>query len=131
MDNCIFCKIINGDVPSSRIFEDGDFLAFLTIEPVKDGHILVIPKKHINWMEEADDKTIGKIFQLVKKLMSVLKKAFQSDYVEVVVAGEEVPHFHIHLIPRNKNDDLPKFPIKKYKEGEAKKIAEKIVSFIP
>lgn len=106
-------------------------MAFLTIEPVKDGHILVIPKKHINWMEEADDKTIGKIFQLVKKLMSVLKKAFQSDYVEVVVAGEEVPHFHIHLIPRNKNDDLPKFPIKKYKEGEAKKIAEKIVSFIP
>jgi histidine triad (HIT) family protein len=130
MEDCIFCKIIKGEVPSRRVYEDSEFLAFLDVQPVSNGHILIIPKKHVIWMQEADDETIAKIFQTGKKLMIAAKKATKCDFVQVAVAGEQVPHFHVHLIPRYMDDSLPNFPTKQYKDGEADEMAAKISASI-
>jgi histidine triad (HIT) family protein len=128
--NCIFCKISKGEIPCRKIFENKKFLVLLDIKPVNHGHILVIPKKHVVWMQEADDKTIEDIFKLTKKMMLTLKKSLKCDYVQVSVVGNEVPHFHIHLIPRYKGDNFKNFPTMEYKESEADKILNKIIKAI-
>lgn len=124
--DCIFCKIANGEIPCDKIYEDKDFLVFLDIHPVSDGHILIMPKKHFIWMQEADDGTISEIFKLTKKMMLALKKGLPCDYVQESVVGNEIPHFHIHLIPRHEGDNFRNFPTKEYKEGQEKEIIEKI-----
>lgn len=129
-DNCIFCKIVNGEIPSNKVFENKNFLVFLDIKPVADGHLLIIPKKHTVWMQEVDDKTIGDIFKLAKKMILALKKGLKCDYVQVSVVGNEVPHFHIHLMPRFKGDNFRNFPTKKYKDNEAEIINKKIIKAI-
>lgn len=128
--NCIFCKIINGEIPCDKIFENKKFLVFLDIKPVSDGHLLIIPKKHTVWMQDVDDKTIADIFRLTKKMMLALKKGLKCDYVQESVVGNEVPHFHIHLIPRYYKNVFPNLPTKEYKKGEPKKIVSKIVKAI-
>ena len=125
---CIFCKIIKKEIPCEQVYEDKDFLAFLDIEPVSDGHLLIVPKKHIVWMQEADDQTISGIFKLAKKLMLAVKNGLPCDYVQLSIAGTDVPHFHVHLIPRYFNDGLPKFATKKYQDGESKEVAKKIIA---
>lgn len=126
MENCIFCKIIKNEIPCDKVYEDDNFLAFLDIQPVSDGHLLIIPKKHVVWMQDVDDETIGRIFILTKKLMLAVKKGIGCDYVQVSVVGKDVPHFHIHLIPRFFNDGKPQFATKKYIDGESKILAQKI-----
>ncbi|MSU44589.1 HIT domain-containing protein [Candidatus Nomurabacteria bacterium] len=126
MNDCVFCKIIKGELPSSKIYEDADFLSFLTKGPVSDGHLLIVPKKHTVWMQDVDDETISKIFKLTKKLMLAVKKGMGCDYVQVSVVGKDVPHFHIHLIPRYLNNNLPEFPTKEYKDGERELVVNKI-----
>ncbi len=127
MGSCIFCKITKGEIPSAKIYEDSSFFVFLDINPVSDGHLLIVPKKHVVWMQEAEDETVGGIFKLAKKLMLALKAGMECDYVQVSVGGTDVPHFHVHLIPRMLNDGLPKFSTKQYKESEQEKIAERII----
>ena len=129
-ENCIFCKIIKGEIPCDKVFENKNFLVFLDIKPVNHGHLLIIPKKHVVWMQEADDKTIADIFKLTKKMMLTLKKSLKCDYVQESVVGNEVPHFHIHLIPRYYGDNFRNFPTIKYKELEAKKVLSKIIKAI-
>jgi histidine triad (HIT) family protein len=128
MENCIFCKIANKEIPCNKIYEDENFLAFLDIQPVSHGHVLIVPKKHIVWMQEADNETISEIFILTKKLMIAVKNGLKCDYVIESVAGNEVPHFHIHLIPRYLNDNLPEFPRTKYQDGNESEIVKKITS---
>jgi histidine triad (HIT) family protein len=127
MENCIFCKIGKGEIPCDKIYEDKDFLVFLDIHPVSDGHLLIIPKKHFDWMQEADDETISGIFKLTKKMMLALKRGLSCDYVQMSVVGNEVLHFHIHLIPRHHGDNFRNFPTKEYKKGQEKEITEKII----
>ncbi|MEI7809937.1 MAG: HIT domain-containing protein [bacterium] len=127
---CIFCKIVNKEIPCYKIFENKNFLVFLDIKPATDGHLLIIPKKHVVWMQEADDKTIADIFKLTKKMMLALKKGLRCDYVQQSVVGNEVPHFHIHLMPRYKEIVFPNLPTKEYKEGEPNKIIQKIIKAI-
>jgi histidine triad (HIT) family protein len=129
-ETCIFCKIAKGEIPSNKIFENKDFLVFLDIKPVNHGHLLIIPKKHIVWMQEADDKTIASAFVLAKKMMLVQKKSLKCDYIQLSVVGNEVPHFHIHLIPRYTGDKFRNFPTKEYKNREDEKIKEKIISVL-
>jgi len=124
--NCIFCKIIKGEIPCNKVYEDKNFLVFLDIKPVSFGHLLIIPKNHVVWMQEADDKIIADIYKLAKKMMLALKKGLKCDYVQLSVVGNEVPHFHIHLIPRYKDDNFKNLPTKEYKELESKKILTKI-----
>jgi len=127
MENCIFCKIAKGEIPSTKIYEDKDFLAFLDIKPVADGHLLIIPKKHLVWMQEAEDEIVSEIFKLTKKLMLATKKGLGCDYVQMSVVGNEVPHFHVHLIPRYQGDPFRNFPTKEYKNGESAIAAQKII----
>ncbi len=126
MENCIFCKISKKEIPSDKIYEDDKFFVFLDIQPVSLGHLLIIPKKHIVWMQEAEDELISEIFKLTKKIMLAIKKSTQCSYVQVSVNGEEVPHFHIHLFPRYLNDQLPQFPRKKYQKEEITELVKKI-----
>lgn len=131
MENCIFCKIIKKEIPCAKVYEDESFFAFLDIQPVSDGHLLITPKKHIVWMQDADDQTIAEIFKLAKKLMLAIKNGLKCDYVQLSIAGTDVPHFHIHLISRYLDDGLPKFATKKFDEEKANEIIKKITSAIP
>ena len=127
MNECVFCKIVKREVPSDIIYEDDEVLAFLDIKPVNFGHTLVIPKKHYEKMENTPDDTLSVVFANAKKLMETVKEAISADFVALSVIGIDVPHFHIHLIPRYFNDNMPIFwPRKEYKNGEKEKIAEKI-----
>ncbi len=125
--DCIFCKIISGEIPSSKIYEDDKVLAFLDIKPVNFGHILVIPKEHYPTFIDLPDELIKEIFTRAKKLIPAIKQAMAADFIVLSVVGIEVLHFHLHLIPRYFNDGLANFwPTKKYGEGEIQQVADKI-----
>lgn len=101
-DNCIFCKIVRGEIPSNKEYEDDSFLAFLDINPVEKGHTLLIPKSHHESITTTPDDVVAQAFITTKKLMIRIKEKLGCDYVEVKIIGIDVPHFHIHLIPRRK-----------------------------
>lgn len=125
--NCIFCKIIKKEIPCAKVYENENFFAFLDIQPVSNGHLLIVPKKHIVWIQDADDETISEIFKLSKKLILAVKNGLKCDYIQLSIAGTDVPHFHIHLIPRYLDDGLPKFATKKYQDGESNEVTKKII----
>jgi histidine triad (HIT) family protein len=126
--DCVFCKIIAGEIPAAKIYEDEKVLAFLDINPVTPGHTLLIPKEHHQMMTDMPDELLGICFAKAKELMIKIKQGLEADFVAVSVVGIDVPHFHIHLIPRKMNDGLANFwPTTKYKEGEMEKVAEKII----
>lgn len=129
MEKTIFEKIIDGELPSTKIYENDAYLAFLDIFPVSIGHILIIPKKRYVWIQDVPDDLLAEMFIGTKRLIHALKDSLGCDYVQVSVVGEQVPHFHIHLIPRYKDDGFKNFPTLKYKdEGEKNIVAEKIKS---
>ncbi len=104
MENCIFCKIINGEIPSNKVYEDDDILAFKDINPVTPVHILIIPKKHINSLndiEPEDEKIIGKIFLKIKQIAK--EQGIAENGYRIVNncgedGGQEVQHLHFHLL---------------------------------
>lgn len=100
-EKSVFEKIIDGEIPAVKVYEDDRFLAFLDIAPVYFGHTLLIPKEKYTWMQEAPDELISSIFIKTKELMKAIKSGIPCDYVQVGIVGNEVPHFHIHLIPRH------------------------------
>lgn len=108
METCIFCKIVKGEVPSYKVSEDNNHLAFLTIEPFKTGHTLAIPKKHVSYIFDMEDRDLADLIHFCKPVAKKLVKAFQpaSGKIGVVVGGEEVPHVHIHLVPFDTVADL-------------------------
>ena len=127
MENCIFCKIIAKQIPAEIVYEDVTVLAFLDINPTKPGHTLVIPKAHHKMMVDTPEDIVADIFVKTKKLMVPLKNSLGAEYVALSVVGTDVPHFHVHLIPRGSSDGLANFwPSKKYPEGEMQKVGEKI-----
>jgi len=106
---CIFCKIINGEIPSYKVYEDENFLAFLDISQATIGHTLVIPKKHYENIFELPEGS--NIFSIVTKLAKAIKKATNVQGVNILnnngeIAGQTVKHFHIHIIPRYENDNF-------------------------
>ena len=110
MDNCIFCKIANGVIPSNTLFEDEDFRVILDIEPATKGHALILPKKHFANLYEIDDERASKVLLVAKQMATKMQKALNCDGLNVVqnngsVAGQTVFHFHMHLIPRYENDN--------------------------
>jgi len=119
MDDCLFCKIVAKQIPADLTYEDEDFLAFLDIRPMTLGHSLLIPKKHFTWMPEVPDDLIAQAFILAKKIMAKMLKDLPCDYVQILIIGKDVPHFHIHLIPRHLEDKLPHFENLTY-EGDQK-----------
>jgi len=124
---CIFCKIIAGEIPCHKVFEDENFLAFLDINPVTPGHTLLIPKAHHQMMVDTPDELISKLYVKAKELMITIKDRLHADFVVLTVVGIDVPHFHVHLIPRMRDDGLANFwPTTKYKDGEAEQIISKL-----
>lgn len=129
VESCIFCKIVRREIPAAVVYEDGKILAFLDINPVNHGHVLVIPKTHHPKLEETPDSVVADIFVQSKKLMPAVRKAAGAEHVAVSVVGTDVPHLHIHLIPRKHTDGLAdSWPTKKYEEKEMETMAEKIRS---
>jgi histidine triad (HIT) family protein len=101
MNDTVFGKILAGALPATKVYEDEYFLAFLDTNPVTKGHTLLIPKKQYTWIHDAPDALIAEIFVKAKELINAMRKGLLCDYVQVSVVGNEVPHFHIHLIPRS------------------------------
>jgi histidine triad (HIT) family protein len=100
MNDTIFGKIIRGEIPATKVYEDDQFLGFLDIDPVSKGHTLLIPKDQYTWIHEVPDEIISSIFIKAKEIINAMRTGLSCDYVQVGVVGNEVPHFHIHLIPR-------------------------------
>jgi histidine triad (HIT) family protein len=126
-ENCIFCKIALKEIPSSIVYEDDKFFGFLDIKPVSNGHSLLIPKEHHVWMHETPDELISGAFITTKRLMNAMLKSLGCDYVQLSIVGKDVPHFHIHLIPRYFNDSLQMWPTHTYmSDDEMKDYSSKI-----
>jgi histidine triad (HIT) family protein len=123
----IFSKIVAGEIPCFKIAEDDQFLAFLDVMPLKEGHTLIIPKKEIDYIFDIEDEVLGKMMQFAKKVAHAIKLAIPCEKIGVSVIGLEVPHAHIHLIPMNNVSDMnfskPKLTIAK---EEMAVIAERI-----
>lgn len=109
MENCIFCKIVSGEIPpgQGKVFEDATTLAFLDIHPKAPGHTLLIPKEHYPWFEELPDDLSDHLFRIAKQLAKQQKQEADIEYVHLSIVGRDVPHVHIHLMPRRKGDILP------------------------
>lgn len=108
--NCIFCKIANGEIPSTTLYEDEDFRVILDLGPATRGHALLLPKNHFANLFELDDATAQKAILVAKKMAGKMKAALGADGFNLVqnngeAAGQTVFHFHMHLIPRYKNDN--------------------------
>jgi len=124
--NCIFCKIVNKEIPANIVYEDTDFLAFLDINPISPGHTLVIPKKHYRWVWDVPSvnidesnlgegyphpnhlypkhPTLGKYFEITGKVANAIRKAFNQEMVLSKVVGEDVHHAHIWIYPSNETE---------------------------
>ena len=110
-EDCIFCKIANGEIPSATIFEDRDFRVMLDIGPATRGHVLILTKEHYDNIYEIDAETAGKLFSLASVIARAMKKVLNCDGMNILqnngtVAGQTVFHFHLHLIPRYEGDQV-------------------------
>lgn len=108
-NNCIFCKIANGDIPSKTLYEDEEFRVILDLAPATKGHALILPKSHSKNLYELSEETAGKVMKLAKKMVTTMTEKLDCDGFNLVqnnneVAGQTVFHFHMHLIPRYEND---------------------------
>jgi histidine triad (HIT) family protein len=125
----IFTKIINGEIPSYKVAEDENFIAFLDVFPIAKGHTLIVPKVEIDYIFDLDDTTIGRMHVFAKKVALAIEKAIPCKRIGTAVAGLEVPHAHLHLIPINKISDISfEHPKLKFTEEEFKEIQERIIS---
>ena len=132
MDNCIFCKILKNEIPSSTVYEDDKFRAIMDIGPVAKGHVILLAKEHAANLLEADDALLAGAMPAAKKVANAVKKTVGCDGINILQnngeeAGQTVFHLHIHVIPRNKEDGvkLPP-PMATYADGEAAELAKKI-----
>lgn len=111
MENCIFCKIANGEIPAATLYEDEDFRVILDLGPASKGHALILPKAHAANIYELSDELAAKAMVLAKKMATAMSEALACDGFNIVqnngeTAGQTVFHFHMHLIPRYKNDGV-------------------------
>jgi histidine triad (HIT) family protein len=102
----IFSKIIHGEIPSYKIAEDGKFFAFLDIFPLKEGHVLVVPKIEVDKFFDVPDEYLSEMLLFAKPIGKAIEKAFDCNRCGLAVVGLEVPHAHLHLVPINNMDDL-------------------------
>ena len=110
-DNCIFCKIADGEIPSATLYEDEDFKVILDVMPASKGHALILPKYHAKDIYDLPDEVAAKVLVLAKKIMAKLAPILECDGYNIIqnnglVAGQTVFHFHLHMIPRYKSDGL-------------------------
>ncbi len=135
MEDCIFCKIVNGEIPCNKVYENDKVLAFLDINPVNKGHALVIPKEHYKDLLVMPDNILAEVAKVGKRVAKAVMKAtgaagFNLGQNNGKTAGQAVMHFHLHIIPRFENDGLTLWPQGKYEGKEEEEIAEKIRSLL-
>jgi histidine triad (HIT) family protein len=102
--NCIFCKIVNKEIPSQITFEDESCVAFLDIHPKAPGHTLLIPKEHYEWFTDVPEELSKTLFQNAHRLARKLKEEYKADYIRLGIVGTDISHTHIHLIPLHLQD---------------------------
>ena len=128
-DDCIFCKMVAGQIPVTKIYEDEAVLAFLDIGPISDGHTLVIPKEHFEKLHECPSELLGQVSSRLGKIAGAVTAAINSDGYNVLcnngrAAGQLVEHLHFHIIPRSTGDGLfDRWPSYKYEAGKIEQIA--------
>ncbi|MBU2577340.1 HIT domain-containing protein [Patescibacteria group bacterium] len=125
-EDCIFCKIVKGEIPAYKIWEDENYLAFLDINPISKGHTLVIPKKHYRWVWDLptgrqDIPNFGEYFEKIREVEKKIEKALSPKWVEMKVLGIDVSHAHVHLIPHYD---------KEQKKEELSVIAARIITIL-
>jgi histidine triad (HIT) family protein len=135
MTECIFCKIINGEISAARIYEDEHTYAFLDINPTNPGHTLVVPKKHFRNIFDTPEDTLARIMSTAKKIAPAIKSGTEADAINLIMnneraAGQLVYHTHLHVIPRFEDDGFRHWKGTPYKEGEIDKVAEKITTML-
>ncbi len=137
MDNeCLFCKIVMGDVPSAKVYEDEYVFAFLDLNPINIGHTLVIPKMHSVSLCDTPDETLAHLAPVMKKLAIAIKSALKADGINIEMnndpaAGQLIFHSHIHIIPRFKGDGFKHWTsARPYNTGEMAEVAQKISAVI-
>ncbi|OGG68687.1 hypothetical protein A3H77_01125 [Candidatus Kaiserbacteria bacterium RIFCSPLOWO2_02_FULL_56_11] len=96
---CIFCKIVSGEIPSTKVYEDEQFLAFLDIHPQSPGHVQVVPKTHYRWIWDVPN--IGQYFEVARKIAKAEQKAFSTDWILTKSVGDEISHAHIWVFPND------------------------------
>lgn len=135
-DNCIFCKIIDGKIPSDTIYEDGDFKVIMDISPAAKGHAILLAKKHCENLFELEDEIAAKALVVAKKVALAMKEELGFDGMNLLqnngeASGQTVFHFHMHLIPRFHEDQVEITWIQgRYAEGDAAKVAKAIAGRI-
>lgn len=107
-ENCLFCKIADGQIPSYKVWEDDKHLAFLSIHPLKPGHTLVIPKKHLPYVFGIEDEELAELTKASKKVAKKLETAFnpKTGKVGMIVYGLDIDHTHVHLVPIDQSGDM-------------------------
>ena len=131
-NDCVFCKMVAGQIPVIKIYEDEVVLAFLDIGPVSDGHTLVIPKQHFEKLHDCPAELLGRVSSRLGKIAKAVAAGMNSDGYNVLCnngrsAGQLVEHLHFHIIPRNTGDGVfNRWPAYKYEEGKIEGIATKI-----
>lgn len=131
MSACIFCKIVAGEIPSTKIYEDEHLLAFLDIHPVNAGHALLIPKVHSENLLDTPDEILQRMIAISKPLARAVVAAaggsgFNLSLNNGAAAGQVVPHLHFHIIPRHAHDEHKAWSHRDYKEGEKERIVVQI-----
>ena len=130
--NCIFCKIISGEIPARKLYEDDEFIAILDAFPSSLGHSLVIPKGHVSDVLEMDEALAGRAFALAAKIAKKMTSALGCSGVNILqnnreAAGQTVHHFHVHVIPRYMGDNVTiRWTTTKSNNEDAEKIREKL-----
>lgn len=131
--DCIFCKIVAGQIPSTKVYEDAEILAFMDIGPIVKGHTLVIPKQHVNLVTDAPVGVLARVMSVVQKVAAAQMNALKADGVNIFqangkAAGQVVPHLHFHVVPRFNTDGHSwNWAAKKYDDmKEMAALAEKI-----
>ena len=129
MSDSIFTKIIRGDIPSYKILENENFISFLDINPIKEGHTLVVPKLQVDYIYDLPNDIFTGLFNFSKIVAQKLKRAIECDRIGISVVGLEVPHAHIHLIPINEISDMSfENPRINLSQIELQKVLKKIIS---
>jgi len=127
----IFSKIVNGEIPCYKVYEDDEFLAFLDVFPVSKGHVLVIPKKETDYIFDIEDQSYTRLWQFAKKISKALKLSVKCERIGISVIGLEVAHAHIHLLPINSLEDMNFSKAKmSFSKLEFEEIADTIASNI-
>jgi histidine triad (HIT) family protein len=129
--DCIFCKIISGNIPCHTVYEDDKVMAFFDILPISSGHTIIVPKKHLSYVEDLSDDDMIALSLAVKKIgKAVLNglgvKGYSLFLDNKSAANQHVPHAHFHLVPRAEGDGLERWPQSGYAEGEAELFLSKI-----